>query len=234
MVENLYHDDSTGHNPSDPAAAVTVGTRQRTYGQYCPVAAGLDLLGDRWVLLICRELSIGDRRFTDLRTALTGIAPNLLSERLRSLTAAGLVTSVELPPPAARSVYRLTEEGRAIVPVLRSLARFGVQFLDADGEEAATVDARRAAHAFLLPWLRRPEERLRVHLVFPEGDSTELDVADGDVRVVRPQPAPDLTVTTTSNALVEARQTGAPLLATVEGSRSARKAFVDVFQLQLA
>src|SRR3954470_21436374 len=121
MVENLYHESSVADNPSGDAAAVNVGTRQRTYGQYCPIAAGLDLLGDRWVLLICRELSIGDRRFTDLRTALTGIAPNLLSERLRALSAAGLVTCAELPPPAARSVYRLTEAGRGVLPVLRSL-----------------------------------------------------------------------------------------------------------------
>src|SRR3954470_2071105 len=100
---------------------VTTTAADRTYGQYCPIAAGLDLIGDRWTLLICRELSIGDRRFTDLRTALTGIAPNLLSERLRALSAAGLVTCAELPPPAARSVYRLTEAGRGVLPVLRSL-----------------------------------------------------------------------------------------------------------------
>src|SRR6478752_1120430 len=143
MVENLYHDTATSGNPAGPDAAVTGATKQRTYAQYCPIAVGLDLLGDRWVLLICRELSIGDRRFTDLRRALTGIAPNLLSERLRALTGAGLVTCAELPPPAARSVYRLTDAGRAIVPVLRSLARFGVQFLDADGEDASSVNAFR-------------------------------------------------------------------------------------------
>jgi DNA-binding HxlR family transcriptional regulator len=80
---------------------------ERTYGQYCPIAAGLDLVGDRWTLLICRELAQGDRRYTDLCRALDGIAPNLLSDRLRMLQEAGLVTTAELPP-AARSVYRLT------------------------------------------------------------------------------------------------------------------------------
>ncbi|MCC6437382.1 MAG: helix-turn-helix transcriptional regulator, partial [Acidimicrobiales bacterium] len=79
----------------------------RSYRQWCPIAAGLDVLGDRWVLLICRELSMGDRRFTDLRAALPGIAPNLLTDRLRSLADEGLVTTAELPPPAARTVYRL-------------------------------------------------------------------------------------------------------------------------------
>jgi len=69
---------------------VTTTAADRSYGQYCPIAAGLDLIGDRWTLLILRELSIADRRFTDLRSALTGIAPNLLTERLRSLQSIGL------------------------------------------------------------------------------------------------------------------------------------------------
>ncbi len=104
----------------------------RTYGRYYPVAAGLDLIGDRWTLLILRELSLGDQRFTDLHGGFVGIAPNLLTERLRSLQAIGLVTTAELPPPAARSVYRLTEEGRRIEPVLRSVARFGISYLTGD------------------------------------------------------------------------------------------------------
>src|SRR6476660_7578607 len=105
---------------------------ERTYGQFCPIAAGLDVVGDRWVLLICRELAFGDQRFTDLRSALRGIAPNLLSARLRMLTAAGLVTTAELPPPAARTVYRLTAAGRRVIPVLRAVARFGAPYLEGE------------------------------------------------------------------------------------------------------
>src|SRR5215510_2280315 len=105
-------------------------TPDRTYGQYCPIAAGLDVVGDRWTLLICRELAQGDRRYTDLRNALDGIAPNLLSDRLRTLQEAGLVTTCELPPPVARCVYRLTDDGRRIIPVLRAMARFGVAYLE--------------------------------------------------------------------------------------------------------
>lgn len=100
---------------------------ERTYGQWCPIAAGLDVVGDRWVLLICRELLIADQRFTDLRRALPGLAPNLLTERLRALQAAGLVDTADLAPPAARTVYQLTDEGRTITPVPRAMARFGVQ-----------------------------------------------------------------------------------------------------------
>src|SRR5215213_2570175 len=106
------------------SSEVTMVKADRTYGQYCPIAAGLDVVGDRWVLLICRELLMGDLRFTDLRASLPGIAPNLLSERLRALQAEGLVTTAELPPPAARTVYRLTDAGRSVVPVLRAIARF--------------------------------------------------------------------------------------------------------------
>src|SRR4029078_8357550 len=110
---------------------VTTTTAARTYAKYCPIAAGLDLIGDRWTLLILRELSMGDRRFTDLRAALNGIAPKPLTERLRSLQSMDLVSVVELPPPAARSVYRLTAEGRRIEPVRRSLGRVGVACLSA-------------------------------------------------------------------------------------------------------
>ncbi len=139
---------------------------ERTYGQYCPIAAGLDLVGDRWTLLICRELAQGDRRYTDLCRALDGIAPNLLSDRLRMLQDAGLVTTAELPPPAARSVYRLTDDGREIIPVLRAMARFGVRYLD--GEPDEEMSAARAANALLLPWRRPIDANLRVRLAVGE------------------------------------------------------------------
>ena len=101
----------------------------RSYDQYCPIAAALDVVGDRWTLLILRELTMGDRRFTDLRAALPGIAPNLLADRLRQLQADELVEQRELPPPAARTVYAATATGREVVPVLRALARFGADRL---------------------------------------------------------------------------------------------------------
>jgi DNA-binding HxlR family transcriptional regulator len=96
-----------------------------SYDQYCPIARSLDVLGDRWTLLVLRDLSLGPQRFTDLRRALTGIPPNVLSQRLKRLVDDGLVVVEELPPPAARSVYTLTERGREVLPVLRALVRFG-------------------------------------------------------------------------------------------------------------
>lgn len=98
--------------------------------QYCPIARALDVLGDRWTLLILRELVIGDQRFTDLRDHLPGIAPTLLTHRLRSMAEQGLLATKELPPPAARSVYTITGRGREAIPVMRALARWGMPLLE--------------------------------------------------------------------------------------------------------
>ena len=118
------------------------------YRQYCPIARALDVLGDRWTLLILRELTnAGDRRFTDLRRSLPGIAPGLLSDRLKALAEHGLVTTRELPPPAARTVYAITPRGREAAPVLRALARFGLPLLDPPAEDGPRVDPAMAVQA---------------------------------------------------------------------------------------
>src|SRR5437764_13224339 len=99
----------------------------RSYGQYCPIATALDLLGDRWTLLNLRELLGGPRRYSDLRAELPGIATNLLAERLRTLEAANLVVRTELPAPVARTVYALSKSGwRKIPAVLKAIATFGL------------------------------------------------------------------------------------------------------------
>jgi DNA-binding HxlR family transcriptional regulator len=100
---------------------------QRSYNQNCPVAKGLDVLGERWTLLILRELIGGPRRYSDLRSELPGIATNLLAERLRGLEEAGLVDRTELPPPIARTVYALSDVGwHKAPPVLKAIAVFGL------------------------------------------------------------------------------------------------------------
>jgi DNA-binding HxlR family transcriptional regulator len=104
---------------------------QKTYNQNCPVAKGLDVLGERWTLLVLRELIGGPRRYIDLRTELSGIATNLLTDRLRGLEQAGLVDRTELPPPIARTVYALSELGwRKVPPVLKAIATFGLDQVD--------------------------------------------------------------------------------------------------------
>jgi DNA-binding HxlR family transcriptional regulator len=102
----------------------------RSYGQYCAVAKGLDVIGDRWSLLIVRELLIaGDRRYTDLRDGIPGIATNLLADRLRELETLGVVDRVEAPPPVATTVFRLTPWGEGLRPVLQALGRWASPML---------------------------------------------------------------------------------------------------------
>lgn len=101
----------------------------RSYDQYCPLAKALDVIGERWTPLILRDLALGPKRFTDLEQRLTGIAPNLLSRRLRSLESHGIVRRRELAPPAATHVYELTDAGKEIGPALFELARWGTRFL---------------------------------------------------------------------------------------------------------
>ena len=103
----------------------------KTYGQYCSVAKSLDVIGDRWTLLVLRELLLqGPCRYTDLAHGLPGIASNLLSDRMKSLEEAGLVRREAAPPPVATTLFHLTERGRATEPVLAALARWGTEFVE--------------------------------------------------------------------------------------------------------
>src|SRR3984957_32541 len=103
----------------------------RNYNQNCPIARGLDVLGERWTLLILRELVGGPRRYGDLRTQLPGIATNLLAERLKELQDAGLVERADLPAPIGRTVYSLSDLGwQKAIPVLRSVAIVGLDRLE--------------------------------------------------------------------------------------------------------
>jgi DNA-binding HxlR family transcriptional regulator len=97
----------------------------RTYDQYCAIASALDIIGDRWTLLVVRNLLLGPKRFVDLMRGLPGISTNLLTERLRLLEAQGIAQTRYLPPPAASTVYELTETGQALTDILSALARWG-------------------------------------------------------------------------------------------------------------
>jgi DNA-binding HxlR family transcriptional regulator len=99
------------------------------YAQLCPVARAVEILGERWTLLIGRELLIGPQRFSDLQRRLPGLSSSVLAERLASLEERGLVARRSLPPPAPATLYELTEAGRALRPVVYALARFGVRFM---------------------------------------------------------------------------------------------------------
>jgi DNA-binding HxlR family transcriptional regulator len=100
---------------------------KRSYGEACRFAYALDLVGERWALLIVRELLLGPKRFTDLRVGLPHASPNILSERLRELERAGVLHRRKLPPPAASQVYELTEWGRELEPVVTQLGAWGAR-----------------------------------------------------------------------------------------------------------
>jgi DNA-binding HxlR family transcriptional regulator/putative sterol carrier protein len=103
--------------------------REHRYQQYCALARALDVAGDRWTLLIVRELTPGPRRFTDLVDGLPGISRKLLTERLRALERDGLIARQELPPPAARQVYALTDDARDLAHAMAPLIAWGARRL---------------------------------------------------------------------------------------------------------
>ena len=103
--------------------------RKKSYDQYCPVAHALDLVGERWSMLIVKNLMHGPKRYTDLVEFLPGIGTNILAARLKALEESGVITKRKLPPPAASRVYELTAYGRALKPVMRELALWGARSL---------------------------------------------------------------------------------------------------------
>ena len=98
---------------------------RRSYGDPCGIARALDLLGERWGLLVVRELMLGPKRFTDLRTELPGLSPDVLAQRLRGLERTGIVRRLVLPSPARARVYELSDWGRELEPVILALGRWG-------------------------------------------------------------------------------------------------------------
>lgn len=142
---------------------------KRSYGDPCGIARALDVVGERWALLVVRELVLGPKRFTDLRAHLPGIATDVLSQRLRQLERAGVLRPIALPAPASGRAYELTPRGRDLEPVLHALGRWGSQ----EGFEGVTHDMSVDAFAVALS------------TVFDAGRADGLDVTlalvfDGD------------------------------------------------------
>jgi DNA-binding HxlR family transcriptional regulator len=100
----------------------------RSYGDACGIARALDVVGERWALLVVRELLLGPQRFSDLRRALPGASPNMLTDRLRELEGNGVLHRRRLPPPAASVVYELTGSGRDLEPIVLALGGWGLRF----------------------------------------------------------------------------------------------------------
>jgi DNA-binding HxlR family transcriptional regulator len=148
---------------------------RRSYDQYCSAARALDVVGDRWTLLIVRELLAGPRRYTDLHADLPGVSTDVLASRLKDMERDGLATRRRLPPPGAAYVYELTARGRALLPVLQALGQWGQGEL---GERRPTDAVR--AHWFALPLLRALEGESGVVEVRLEEGDFHLFVGSGE------------------------------------------------------
>src|SRR5262245_13199941 len=122
---NRHTSETQVSNSDDEVVTEALPRPDRSYGQYCGLAKALDLVGERWALLVVRELLLGPKRFTDLLDGLPGVSTNVLATRLRGLERAGVVERNVLPPPAASSVYELTAYGRALEPAVAALGRWG-------------------------------------------------------------------------------------------------------------
>ena len=114
---------------------------RRTYDDGCGIARALDLVGERWALLVIRELLLGPKRFIDLRTGLPGVSANILAQRLRELEASGVVLHRQLEPPAGSWVYELTESGRGLEHVLLDLGRWALQSTSPQHDAPIGVDS---------------------------------------------------------------------------------------------
>ena len=212
--------------------------RRRTYGDRCGIARALDLVGERWALLVVRELLLGPKRFTDLREGLPHVSPDVLSQRLRELEQDGIVRRTKLPPPAGSRVYELTERGRALEPVVLELGRWGsgapfppgdarlgpdsavIALLtvfepSAAGDLTGTYELRFGEHAF----------RARVsdgRIEFARGAAEDPDATIGT------DPATLATVLWHGRELADAERAGEIV---IEGDRRAAKRFLGLFPL---
>jgi DNA-binding HxlR family transcriptional regulator len=176
----------------------------RSYGQYCSIARALDAVGDRWTLLIVRELLLrGPCRFTDLKNGLPGIAPNLLSSRLKELEHAELITREDAPPPIATTIYTLTPNGVALEPVLKALGLWGLRYMTVERQED-TLQAHWLAYA--PTWFNTdadPDAPPAVIQLVAAGEEAVIEIGGGQIQCrVGRAPDPDLTLTGPPRAIL--------------------------------
>ncbi len=185
--------------------------KKRTYADPCGVARALDLVGERWALLVVRDLLLGPKRFTDLRASLPGIGPDVLAARLRDLEDAGLVTRETLAPPAASRVYQLTSRGAALEPVILELGRWGSQAPFPADHRELSPDSFALALKTTFSAVAAGSLALTVALDV-EGQLFAIRIADGQLALGRGiTEDPDLTITAGTGALAQVLWHGRPL-----------------------
>jgi DNA-binding HxlR family transcriptional regulator/putative sterol carrier protein len=211
---------------------------KRSYGEACRFAYALDLVGERWALLVVRELLLGPKRFTDLRGGLPHASPNILSERLRELEQAGVVHRRKLPPPAASQVYELTEWGKELEPVVTRLGAWGARSpvppkhreIGASSIVLALrslFDAEGAAEREASYELRLGEETFQVGIA---GGELELGrgVAEAPHAAIETDPGTLAALLAGQLGLDEALESGA---ARIEGTREEAQRFLTLFPM---
>jgi DNA-binding HxlR family transcriptional regulator len=152
---------------------------KRSYGQYCGLAAALDVVGQRWALLIVRDLAPGPRRFTDLFDGLPGISTDLLTERLRSLEAAGAVRQREVRTPVPANLYELTDRGRALARMTGELARWGLDLLPPPDDADDLVPNARWALQLRTSRYDGGLPDGSIHITIDSREELTLTIADG-------------------------------------------------------
>ena len=212
---------------------------RRSYDDACGAAHALDLVGERWALLVVRELLLGPRRFTDLRAGLPGISPNVLTQRLEDLEIAGVVLRRRLPPPAAAWVYDLTEWGRGLEDVIVPLGRWGARSpARPTGSPISTNSLILSMRTMFDP---RAADGLSMRIALHVGEGRfHADVADGRLSLL-PGDAerPDATIAldqpgALAAVLYDGRDLAAAKLAgdlRIDGDRTAVRRFVRCFRL---
>jgi DNA-binding HxlR family transcriptional regulator len=211
---------------------------KRTYADGCAAAHALDLVGERWALLIVRELLLGPKRFTDLRHGLPSAAPNVAAQRLRDLEAAGVLRRRALPPPAASKVYELTEWGLELEPVVRALGKWGSRSPRMQHDAPLSVDSLVLAMRTLFEPAKATGFAAAFALRIDE-DEFRASVVDGHFRIERSSTGPaDVTVIadgTVLNEVIwgdhdldEAMRDG---LVRVEGDLASVRRFIELFPL---
>ena len=213
-----------------------MGTK-RSYEDGCAAAHGLDLIGERWALLVVRELLLGPKRFTDLRAGLRGISPNVLTQRLEELERAAIVRRRKLSPPAAAWVYELTEWGLQLEPVVVALGRWAARspFLP-----QAELNADSLILSFRTMFDAHAAEGLSATVELRIGeDRFHARIARGQMELVRGSADhPDATIESDSNTLANVVYGGRKVADAlrsgqlkVEGDKTAARRFVTLFPL---
>jgi DNA-binding HxlR family transcriptional regulator len=211
---------------------------KRKYGDRCGVARALDLIGERWALLVVRELLLGPKRFTDLRAGLPHVSPDVLSQRLRELEGDGIVQRRTLAPPAGSRVYELTDRGMELEPVILALGRWGSGAPFPPGDARLGVDSAILALRTLFD--PAAADGLNASYELRLGDQRfHARVADGRLEVARgsagdPDASIDTDTGTLSALLWHGRRLPAALRArdiAIEGSRPAVERFLRLFPL---